>query len=160
MDLTGLADAPFDFGALAAGVDRFVSGLPAHEDRQGRLQFAARSTIAFLDGLDGESLQDRWDALERDWWPRWDAGVDRPAPADRWTWGLATLILSRAVRPGWPVLRRVRLTQWLRWLSADDQLLAVHAELELRTSAVGWSVGAQSKRRAVLLGIRLLLAHG
>jgi hypothetical protein len=118
MDLTSLTDAPFDPGVLAAGVDRFVSGLPNHQDRQSRLRSAARSTIAILDELGGESLQDRWETLERDWWPRWDAGVDRPTPAERWTWGLAALILSRAVRPGWPVLRRVRLTQWLRWLSA------------------------------------------
>jgi integrase/recombinase XerD len=160
VDLAGLADVPFDSMALAAGVERFVSGLPPHGDRQSRLQFAARSTIAILANLDGGSLQQRWSVLEREHWPRWDAGVDRPAPAERWAWGPATLILARAVRPGWPVLRRVRLTQWLRWVSSEHALLRCHDELERLASAVGWSVGPDAKRRALLLGIRLLLAHG
>jgi hypothetical protein len=69
------------------------------ERRSGALR-SSRYLIATLGELPGSTLQGRWDAFERDRWPRWVAGVDRP-PGTHWPHGARTLQIGRgcAQRP-------------------------------------------------------------
>jgi len=160
VDLAELRDTPFDAALLSARLEPFIDSLVFGDERKRFTRHATASTIAILDATAGATLQERWERVETERWPRWDAGEDRPYPAKQWTWGPAALVLARAIRPGWTVLPRARLSQWLGWLPAGHPLRAVLADLQQRVAAVEWSVGAEPQRRAALLGLRLVLAGG
>ena len=159
-DLSALRDAPLDAPALAAGLEAFVASLTFGPERKRQMRHATGSLVAILDATPGATLQERWERVEVERWPRWDAGDDRPWPAKNWTWGPAALVLSRAVRPGWRLLPRARLSQWLGWLPEGHPLREVLADLRRRVAAVEWSVGEEPQRRAALLGLRVVLAGG
>jgi len=159
-DLSPLGDAPLDPPILAVKLDAFVGSLTIDTERKRRMCEAVCSLLAMLDATPGATLQERWEKVEAEWWPRWDAGEDRLRPAKYWTWGPAALVLSRAVRPGWRVLARARVSQWLGWLPDEHPLPGVLEDLQLRVGAVRWSVGVEQQRRAALLGLRLVLACG
>jgi integrase len=159
-DLSGLCDAPLDAPALAASLKAFVASLTFGAERKRQMRHATASLAAILDATPGGTLQQRWERVEAEEWPRWDAGDDRPWPAKNWTWGPAALVLSRAVRPGWTLLPRARLSQWLGWLPDGHSLPDVFADLKWRVAGVEWSVGEEPQRRAALLGLRLVLAGG
>lgn len=159
-ELSVLRDAPLDAQMLAARLDAFIGLLTFNAERKRQMRRATTSLIAILDATPGATLQERWKRVEAERWPRWDAGVDRPWPAKNWTWGPAALVLSRAVRPGWRMLPRARVSQWLRWLPDGDPLPEVLEDLKRRVAAVEWSMGAEPQRRAAPLGLRLVLAGG
>lgn len=160
VDLAELRDAPFDAAALRARLAAFVDSLAFEVERERFMRHAVASTLAIVDGSAGATLQERWDRVEGEQWPRWDIGLDRPYPAHQWTWGPAALALSRAVRPGWRMLPRARLSQWLGWLPAGHPLQDVLEDLKVRVAAVEWSVCEEQQRRAALLGLRIVLAGG
>jgi hypothetical protein len=153
-------DAPLDAPRLAAELDPFIGSLTFGAERERQMRRAVTSLLSILEVTPGGTLQERWQRVETDSWPRWDAGVDRPSPAKNWTWGPAALVLSRAIRPGWTMLPRARLSQWLGWLPIGHPLPQVLADLQLRVAAVQWSVGGEPQRRAALLGLRVVLAGG
>ena len=159
-DLAALRDAPFDGRLLGERLDSFIDRLTFGPERKRFMRNATGSLIAILDSTPGATLQERWERVECERWSRWDAGVDRPWPAKNWTWGPAALVLSRAIRPGWRLLARARLSQWLGWLPADHPLPAVLEDLKRRLATVEWSVGSEPQRKAALLGVRLVLAGG
>jgi hypothetical protein len=159
VDLAELRDAPFDAAALSAGVEPFLDSLVFGGERERFMRHAVGSTLAILDASARATLQDRWERVEAERWPRWDAGLDRPYPAHQWTWGPAALVLSRAIRPAGRCCR-ARLSQWLGWLPAGHPLPDVLGDLRRRVAGVEWSVGAEPQRRAALLGLRLVLAGG
>jgi len=160
VDLAELRDAPFDAAQLSAGVEPFIDSLVFGVERKRFMRHAVGSTLATLEACRGVTLQERWERVEAERWPRWDAGLDRPYPAHQWTWGPAALVLARAIRPGWLLLPRARLSQWLGWLPAGHPLPDVLGDLQRRVAGVEWSVGAEPQRRAALLGLRLVLAGG
>ena len=160
IDLAALGDAPFDGALLQTRLGPFIDALTFGRERERLMGNATSSLIAILDACPGATLQDRWECVESERWPRWEAGVDRPWPAKSWTWGPAALVLSRAIRPGWVLLPRARLSQWVGWLPAGHSLPAVLEDLKRRVAGVEWSVGVEPQRRAALLGLRLVLAGG
>ena len=159
-DLSAWGDEPLERGRLAGELEAFIAALRLGAERKRQMRHAVTSLLAVLEATSGATLQERWEHVEADRWPRWDAGVDRPSPAKNWTWGPAALVLSRAVRPGWTMLPRARVSQWLGWLPDSHPLAAVLADLKERVGAVEWSVGDEPQRRAALLGLRLVLAGG
>ena len=159
-DLSALRGAPLDTPALAARLDAFVDALTFGTQHKRQMRHATGSLITILGATAGGSLQQRWERVEAERWPRWDAGEDRPWPAKNWAWGPAALVLSRAIRPGWTMLPRARVSQWLGWLPAAHPLAGVLGDLRLWVAAVQWSVGEEPQRRAALLGLRLVLAGG
>ncbi len=52
---------------------------------------STRELRGVLDGLPGDTLQERWSAFEWRVWPDWLRGVGR-APAGRWTLGVCALM--------------------------------------------------------------------
>jgi hypothetical protein len=160
VDLSHLQDAPLDAAALRIGLDSLVGSLTFDAERKRAMRNASSSIVALLQVTEGATLQQRWQRVESERWPGWDAGVDRLRPTKNWTWGPAALVLSRAVRPGWTMLPRARLSQWLCWLPEGHPLPAVLEDLKRRVANVEWSVCSERQRRAALLGLRLVLAGG
>jgi integrase len=127
------------------------------KQRAGRLG-ACRLLVEVLDRLPGARLQDRWEAFEEVVWPAWAAGRDRPAQ-HHWSYGIWTVVMARAVRPGWPVLIAFAPGKWLWPMPADDPLRAAAAQLQAAAAQVAWS-NARMRAGAGALGLRIMLAHG
>ena len=154
-----LADVPFDRRALERELDALRARLSLHGEKARWMARAIGSVVELLDATPGASLQQRWSAIEQDWWACWEAGERRLAPERQWTWGPAALVLSRAVRPGWELLSRARLSQWLAWLPVDDPLARELAWLRDRVGRIEWE-SEEGCRRGHLLGLRILLHRG
>jgi len=153
------ADQPFDRAALEQRVSELDARWRLRGERVRDMRRAIASTLVLLELTEGLTFQDRWAAVEAERWAAWDAGEDRLAPARRWAWGPAALVLCRAVRPGWELLSRARLSQWLAWLPTDDPLNEQLAWLRERVGEVAWA-GDEIRRRGHLLGIRIVLHRG
>src|SRR5215216_6684886 len=154
-----LADGPFDCRALERELDTLRARLSLHGEKARWMERATGSVVELLDATPGATLQRRWSAVEQDRWSRWEAGEQRLAPERQWTWGPAALVLVRAVRPGWELLSRARLSQWLAWLPADDPLKRELAWLRDRVGRIEWE-GEEGRRRGHLLGLRIMLHRG
>jgi hypothetical protein len=159
MNRADLPDRPFGPVAvhdeLAALRDRLV--LAGEKIRA--MRRACASVVELLDQTPGATLQERWTTVEEAHWAEWEAGRGRLAPAKRWTWGPAALVLSRALRPGWEVLSRGRLSQWIAWLPENDPLHVQMLWLRERIARIGWA-NEEIRRRGHLLGVRIMLRHG
>jgi hypothetical protein len=160
VDLAALRDAQFDGPLLTSQVEAFIGRLTFGAGRQRAMRSAVASMLVVLDASAGATLQQRWERVEVEQWRRWGEGLDRPRPKKNWMWGPAALVLSRAIRPGWRLLGRARISQWVGWLPRGHPLPGVLAELERRVARVEWSLGAEPQRKAALLGLRLVLAGG
>jgi hypothetical protein len=68
-------------------------------------------------------------------------------------------VLSRAARPGWLLLSRARLSQWIAWLPVGHPLRVETQWLRERMARVDWA-GDEIRRRGHLLGVRLMLLRG
>ena len=154
-----LADAPFDRRALERELDALRARLSLHGEKARWMDRAIGSVVVLLDATPGATLQQRWSAIEQDRWARWEAGEQRLAPERQWTWGPAALVLSRAVRPGWELLSRARLSQWLAWLPVDGPLARELAWLPDRVGRIEWE-SEEGRRRGHLLGLRIMLRRG
>jgi hypothetical protein len=154
-----LADAPFDRRVLERELDGLRARLSLRGEKARWMERATGSVVELLDATPGATLQQRWSAIEQDRWARWEAGEQRLAPERQWTWGPAALVLGRAVRPGWELLSRARLSQWLAWLPANDPLERELAWLRDRVGRIEWE-SAEGRRRGHLLGLRIMLRHG
>jgi integrase len=154
-----MTDAPFDRDALEQRLAELRSVLVLRGDKAAAMRIACASVLELLAATDGVTLQQRWTTIERDRWAAWEAGEGRLVPARWWTWGPAALVLSRSVRPGWELLARARLSQWLDWLPADHALNVERCWLAERIGAVEWA-GPEIRRRGHLLGIRIILHEG
>jgi len=159
MSALALADQPYDRGALEQRLAVLEAGWRLRGERARDMRRAIGSMLVLLDATGGLMLQDRWAAVEAERWAAWEAGADRLSPAKRWAWGPAALVLCRAVRPGWELLTRARLSQWLAWLPADDGLNVELLWLQERIGAVTWA-GDEVRRRGHLLGVRIMLRRG
>jgi hypothetical protein len=148
-----------DRRALERELDTLRARLNLRGDRARWMGQATASVVELLAATPGTTLQQRWTAIEHDWWSRWEAGQQRLAPERQLTWGPAALVLSRSVRPGWTLLSRGRLSQWPDWLPVDDRLNRELRWLRERIGDVAWA-GDEVRRRGQLLGIRILLFRG
>ena len=154
-----LADAPFDRRALERELEALRARLSLRGEKARWMERAIGSVVELLDATPGATLQQRWSAIEQDRWARWEAGEQRLAPDRQWTWGPAALVLSRAVCPGWELLSRARLSQWLAWLPVDDPLARELAWLRDRAGRIEWE-SEEGRRRGHLLGLRIVLHRG
>jgi integrase len=152
-------DRPFDRGAVAAKLAALCARLVLDGARIRAMQRACSSVVELLDQTSGATLQERWMTVEEQRWTEWEAGHGRLAPARQWTWGPAALVLCRAVRPGWELLSRGRLSQWIAWLPADDSLHVEMVWLRDRVASVSWA-SEEIRRRGYLLGVRIMLRQG
>jgi integrase len=159
MNRPGLADRRFDRDALERELDALHARLALPGVKRQLMAHACGSLLDLLEQTAGETLQQRWMTIEKDHWPVWDAGERRLAPERQWTWGAAALVLSRSVRPGWRLLSRARLSQWIAWLPADDPLNVQLGWLRARIGQVDWACD-EIRRRGHLLGVRILLHRG
>ena len=156
--LSAIGDADYHGERLLEAVAAILPGWRVScKQHAGRLG-ACRLLVEVLDRLSGTRLQDRWEAFEESIWPAWAAGRERPAH-HHWSYGVWTLVMSRAVRPGWPVLNVFAPGKWLWPLPADDPLRAVTEQLREATAQVAWS-NARMRAGAGALGLRIMLARG
>jgi hypothetical protein len=154
-----LGDAPFDRDALERTLEPLQATLSLRGEKARAMRSACRSVLELLDATAGETLQQRWTTVERERWTAWEAGQDRRVPAKQWTWGPAALVLSRSVRPGWELLSRARLSQWLGWLRIEHPLNVELRWLQQRIGRIEWA-GDEVRRRGHLLGVRIMLHRG
>ena len=112
-----LADRPYDGEALLAALEPLVDRLVMDRTNQSKMRLSTRELRGVLDGLPGDTLQERWSAFEWRVWPDWLRGVGR-APHDRWTLGVCALMISQAARPSWPFLECTYTRAWVKRLPA------------------------------------------
>ncbi len=101
--LDAAAERAYDGDALVAELAALVERLRMDRDRQLRTQLSIGELGEVLDGLAGETLQDRWGAFAWKVWPHWLRGIGR-AGDHRWSVRVSTLVSAQAVRPSWPFL--------------------------------------------------------
>jgi integrase len=159
MTATGFGDAAFDRAALGRRLEALQATLSLPDDKARAMRTACRSVVVLLDATAGETLQQRWITIEEQRWSAWEAGERRLVPARQWTWGPAALVLSRSMRPGWELLSRARLSQWLGWLPGEHPLNEQLHWLQQRVGRVQWA-GEEVRRRGHLLGVRIMLHRG
>jgi integrase len=156
--LSAMAAAEYDGERLLEAVAAVLPGWRVScKQHAGRLG-ACRLLVEVLDRLPGARLQDRWEAFEEGMWPAWAAGRERPAH-HHWSYGIWTLVMSRAVRPGWPVLGVFAPGKWLWPLPGDDPLRTAAAQLQQAAAEVAWS-NARMRAGAGALALRIMLARG
>jgi hypothetical protein len=127
----------YDRSMLTAWLEREILShrVPTTEKRY--MLEGTGEVFGVLDALNGETLQDRWASFEHEVWPRWVKG-ERRSP--RWNFGVRTLVVTRLVRPGWPLLTQVRATQWFDHLAEDDPFVAELSRLRAAVAKVDWVV--------------------
>src|SRR3954454_8418113 len=108
-----LADRAFEPAVLERELEALCARLLLRDGKPAKMRRACASVLALLEASAGVTLQERWTVLETEYWARWEQGVARLEPQRQWTWGPAALVLARAVRPGWELLSRARLSQWI-----------------------------------------------
>ena len=84
-----LADRRHDGAVLLAALEPLVDRLVMDHDNRSKMRLSMRELRVVLDGLPGDTLQERWSAFEWRVWPDWLRGVGR-APHDRWTFGVCS----------------------------------------------------------------------
>jgi integrase len=128
------------------------------ERRNGALR-SSRHLITTLGELPGATLQERWDAFERQRWPGWVRGAGRP-PGTHWPHGARTLQIGRVVRSDLEVPgRNVPYAHLLEWLPADDPFRLELERLGEAIAGVSW-VSPGRRQMGHTLGLRLMLIHG
>jgi hypothetical protein len=90
-----------------------------------------------LDGMDGETVQQRWSAFEGTVWSEWVAGRGRPG-GDLWRWGTWGAVLTRSVQPGWPLMSTGRIGQWTDRLPADHFVRLGSSRLRELLAGLPW----------------------
>jgi hypothetical protein len=121
MSTSELPDLRFDSDVLGDTLAALRARLSLDVPERREMQRACASVVELLGQTSGVTLQQRWMTVERERWSDWEAGRGRLAPTRKWTWSPAALVLSRAIRPGWKLLSRARLSQWIAWLPPEDR---------------------------------------
>lgn len=154
-----LADCAFEPVVLERELEALCARLLLRDGKPAKMRRACASVLALLEASAGATLQERWTALETEHWRGWEQGVARLEPQRQWTWGPAALVLARAVRPGWELLSRARLSQWISWLPDEDPLKIETRWLRERIAGVEWA-RAGVHHHGYLLGVRIMLRCG
>ena len=78
----------YDGARLGAELEALVERCGLDGEQRRRMRGCVRDRCwGCLDAPMGATLQQRWEVIERDCWPAWDAGVAGRAPVERWTLG-------------------------------------------------------------------------
>src|SRR4051794_5369386 len=155
-----LPDRAFEPVVLERELEALCARLLLRDGKPAKMRRACASVLELLDATAGVTLQERWTALETEHWARWEQGVGRLEPQRQWTWGLAALVLARAVRPGWELLSRARLSQWIssaarRGPAQDRDAVVARAHRGRRVGARRRAPPRVSARRADHPALRL-----
>jgi hypothetical protein len=153
-----LAERAYDRGALLAELGALVERLRMDRDRQLRTRLSIRELGEVLDGLAGETLQDRWGAFEWEVWPQWLRGIGR-ASDHRWSVGVSTLVSAQAVRPSWPFLECTYTRKWVKLLPDDAPLQLAAGRLTPALEDVSWSTMAL-RDKALKTALRIMMVAG
>jgi integrase len=154
-----LAGRRYDRDKLLAVVDEVTTHfrMPNSFERS-KMRAVCRYLADALDRCSGSTLQQRWNDLEKWFWPKWKAGVDRRG-REYWTWGARVLISARMIAPSLDMLSDLRVNQWIAHLPEDHPLAQQHTSLLQATDSITWT-SAHSRQLAVSNGLRILLVRG
>ena len=154
-----LAGQRYDRDKLLAVVDEVTTHfrMPNSFERS-KMRAVCRYLADALDRCSGSTLQQRWNDLEKRFWPKWKAGVDRRG-REYWTWGARVLISARMIAPSLDMLSDLRVNQWIAHLPEDHPLAQQHTSLLQATDSITWT-SAHSRQLAVSNGLRILLVRG
>jgi hypothetical protein len=133
-----LADRPYDGEVLLAVLEPLVDRLVVDDTNRSKMRLSMRELRVVLDGLPGDTLQERWSAFEWRVWPDWLRGVGR-APHDRWTLGVCALMISQAARPSWSFLECTFTRAWVKRLPPDAPLQTAAGRLRPALENVTWA---------------------
>jgi hypothetical protein len=153
-----LTDEIYDGGRMLAELEGVITRSAMTEDRRRRTVRSSGELVTVMDGLAGETLQDRWRAFEWQVWPHWLAGVGRTGDS-RWSFAVAMLVAVQAVRPSWPFLECTYTRKWVRRLPEDAPLQIAYEQLMTAVDAVAWS-SAPFREKAVKTGLRVMMVAG
>jgi integrase len=153
-----LADEVYDGGRMLAELERVIAQTAMIEDRRRRTVRSSRELVTVMDGLAGETLQDRWRAFEWQVWPQWLAGVGRTGDS-RWSFAVAMLVAAQAVRPSWSFLACTYTRRWVKHLPEDAPLAISAARLREAVEAVLWTSMA-FRDKAQKTGLRIMMVGG
>ena len=153
-----LADRPHDGEALLAALEPLVDRLVMDRTNQSKMRLSTRELRGVLDGLPGDTLQERWSAFEWRVWPDWLRGVGR-APHDRWTLGVCALMISQAARPSWPFLECTYTRAWVKRLPPEAPLQAAAGRLTPALEDVAWATMAL-RDKALKNALRIMMVGG
>jgi integrase len=154
----GLADRGYDGDLLLGALEVVIDRSRMMDQRRANTLVSTRELRAILDGLPGETLQDRWGVFEWRVWPDWVRGVGR-APDHRWSFGVATIVSAQAVRPSWSFLGCTYTRKWVKHLPDDAPLQVAANRLGSAVEAVAWSTVAR-RDKAVKTGLRIMMVAG
>lgn len=121
------------------------------------MRAVCRYLAAALDHCSRSTLQRRWNDLEKRFWAKWKAGVDRRG-REYWTWGARVLISARIIAPSLNMLSDLRVNQWITHLPEDHPLAQQHTLLLQVTDSIT-RTSAHSRQPAVSNGLRILLVR-
>jgi site-specific recombinase XerD len=154
-----LAGQRYDRDKLLAVIDEVTTHfrMPNSFERS-KMRAVCRYLADALDRCSGSTLQQRWNDLEKRFWPKWKAGVDRRG-REYWTWGARVLISARMIAPSLDMLSDLRVNQWIAHLPEDHPLAQQHTSLLQATDSITWT-SAHSRQLAVSNGLRILLVRG
>ena len=153
-----LADRPYDGEVLLAGLESLVDRLVMDSTNQSKMRLSTRELRVLLDGLPGDTLQERWSAFEWRVWPDWLRGVGR-APHDRWTLGVCALMISQAARPSWSFLECTFTRAWVKRLPPEAPLQIAAGRLTPALENVTWASNAL-REKALKNGLRVMMVGG
>ena len=153
-----LADRRYDGEVLLAALEPLVDRLVMDHDNRSKMRLSTRELRVVLDGLPGDTLQERWSAFEWRVWPDWLRGVGR-APHDRWTFGVCLLMISQAARPSWSFLECTYTRAWVKRLPPEAPLQAAAGRLTPALESVSWATKAL-REKALKNGLRILMVGG
>jgi len=153
-----LADRPHDGEVLLAALEPLVERLVMDRTNRSKLRLSTRELRGVLDGLLGDTLQERWSAFEWRVWPDWLRGVGR-APHDRWTLGVCALMISQAARPSWPFLECTYTRAWVKRLPPEAPLQTAAARLTPALEDVAWATMAL-RDKALKNALRMMMVGG
>lgn len=151
-----LADHIYDPAVITRRIEDAIGGYPLTARERRDMLTGAGELLTILDHLPGDTLQERWVAFEESTWPKWVKGEER---SSRWNYAVRVFVVARLVRPGWPLLARVRATQWFEHMCPQDDFVTELAALRAEIAKVSWVV-ERAHLEAYGLGLRLLLAKG
>lgn len=146
----------YEPAAIAQRLEEIVATYPLTGRERRDMLVGAAELLTVLDRLPGDTLQNRWRALEDSVWPKWVKGNERPS---HWNYAVRIFVVARLVRPGWPLLARVRASQWFERVHPEDPFARELAALRAGIWKVSW-VADRALSDAYGLGTKLLLVNG
>ncbi len=157
-DLAELREAPFDAARLEARLAAAVAALEISAETRRRLPLAIETIAGELGEQSGATLQERWEAFEAGRWAELRSAASERA-AQRLLQSGRLLAMSRAVRPGWPVLWNLATAHLLAWAPPEHPLVLADSRFAEGMERIG-QLHPMARKRAPGLAIRLLLRGG